>query len=400
MPRKILHLDLDAFYCAVEEIKNPSLAGKPFAVGGRPDQRGVVSSCSYPARCKGVHSAMPMYQAKKLCPDLLIISAHFEWYRDYSNKVMHILNQMTPLVEQISIDEAFLDLTDLPDSLQTLAQQLQTRIDQELGLPCSIGGATNKLVAKIATDTAKSHKKTELPPRAILIIPPGEETSFLAPLPIQAMWGIGPKMAARFNRLGIQTIGDLAHFTEPQLIHLFGKLGKDIFNRSRGIDNAPVTSFHEIKSISQEITFDKDISDTPRLERVLHTLSEQVGFRLRQKKLAGTTIRIKIRWSNFTTLTRQKSFRQPIDSDRLIFETAIQLLHENRPSQKPVRLLGIGISGLTTPHHQLELFDTKLQKERILEHTIDSLKERFGKNSITHASTLTRSGGEDSHKQK
>jgi DNA polymerase-4 len=255
-PRKILHLDLDAFFCACEELKNPSLAGKTFAVGGQAGRRGVIASCSYPARKMGVHSAMPTAQAVRLCPDLILISGHHGDYGIQSERVMKILGELTPLVEQVSIDEAFMDVTDLPQPMEVLARDLQARVQAETRLPCSIGGAANKLVAKIATDTGKARSKMNDYPRAILIVPTGTEARFLAPLPAKAMWGIGPKMEAALANLGIKTIGDLAEYSPAILERHFGKYGKELSQHARGIDDRLVVVEYEAKSVSQETTFD------------------------------------------------------------------------------------------------------------------------------------------------
>src|SRR5690606_6228694 len=260
MHRTILHLDLDAFFCAVEEQRNPALRGKPFAVGGRPDSRGVVSSCSYPARRFGIHSAMPMARAIRLCPDLIIIEPHFGEYRRASREVMARLGALTPLVEQISIDDAFLAVTGLPGTPPAIAQGLQATIRDELGLPCSFGVATNKLVAKIANNVGKASAKGDGPPNAIHVVPPGEEAAFLAPLPIEELWGVGPKTAARLRQLGVQTIGDLARWPERELARMFGKHGADLARRARGIDERPVETEHETKSVSKEITFARDVA--------------------------------------------------------------------------------------------------------------------------------------------
>ncbi|MBI4771414.1 MAG: DNA polymerase IV, partial [Chloroflexi bacterium] len=206
MPRKILHLDLDAFFCAVEEQRDPALRGQAFAVGGRPEARGVVASCSYAARRFGVRSAMPMARAVKLCSGLIIVPSRHKVYSDVSRQVMERLYDLTPLVEQISIDEAFLDVSDLPESGEALARRLQATMRDELRLPCSLGVATNKLVAKIASDVGKAAARTGAPPNAILVVPPGEEAAFLAPLPAAALWGVGPKTATRLAGLGIHTI--------------------------------------------------------------------------------------------------------------------------------------------------------------------------------------------------
>src|SRR4030066_1081279 len=227
MPRKILHIDLDAFFCSVEENTDPSLRGKPFAVGGHPDERGVVASCSYAARMRGIHSAMAMAQAIKLCPDLIIVSGRHSDYGNISKQIMEYLKTLTPLLEQVSIDEAFLDLSDLPESGEILAGTIQQYILKHFNLPCSIGVATNKLVAKIATDVGKSAKRSALPPRAIQVVLPGNEAAFLAPLPTKALWGIGPKTAARLSELGINSIGDLTQWTSEERNKHFGKFGED-----------------------------------------------------------------------------------------------------------------------------------------------------------------------------
>ena len=210
MERKILHLDLDAFFCSVEELLDPSLKGKPFAVGGNPQGRGVVSSCSYAARKFGVHSAMPMARALSLCPELIVIHHRHGLYSEYSNKVMDILRSHTPLFQQVSIDEAFLDVSDLPKPAGAIAREIQERVDREVHLPCSLGVATNKLVAKVANDFGKSQVKSGQAPRQITIVPPGEEAAFLAPLDIQSLWGIGPKTSQKLHGQGIHTIGQLA----------------------------------------------------------------------------------------------------------------------------------------------------------------------------------------------
>lgn len=302
MPRTILHLDLDAFFCAVEEQRDPSLQGQAFAVGGRPDQRGVVASCSYPARQLGVRSAMPMSQAVRLCPQLQIVPHHFKDYRRVSSAVMAHLHTLTPLVEQLSIDEAFLDISGLDG--EATARRLQHQINTELGLPCSLGVASNKLVAKIANNIGKGRAKTGSPPNAIEVVPHGQEATYLAPFPIRELWGVGPKTAERLHRLGVQTIGDLAQRPEKELTRLFGKLGTDLAQRARGIDERPVITEHETKSISKETTFVHDVHDTKILLQTLRKLSDSVGLALRNEGLSGTTVKIKLRWADFTTLTR------------------------------------------------------------------------------------------------
>lgn len=382
MARTILHLDLDAFYCAVEEIHNPDLRGKPFAVGGRPDERGVVSSCSYAARKFGVRSAMPMSRALRLCAGLIIVPGHHHLYSDMSKQVMERLGKLTPLLEQISIDEAFLDISDLEDDPGRIARGLQAGIRDELGLPSSIGIAPNKLVAKIATEVGKKTAKGDSPPFGLTIVPAGQEAEFLAPLPADMLWGVGPKTADRLNELGIHTIGDIARWPEAELVHLFGENGRDMARHAKGQDERPVVTEHEIKSISQEVTFSRDIRDDKSLEKTLVELSTEVGRRLRRNGLAGTTVKLKIRWPDFTTLTRQVTLPSTTNQDKEIAETALGLLRKVRKPGQAVRLIGVGVSGLGQPMRQLELWGTGSEKERKLEKTLDELREKFGDDAI------------------
>jgi DNA polymerase-4 len=357
MTRTIIHLDLDAFYCSVEELRDPSLKGRPFAIGGRPEVRGVVASCSYPARQFGVRSAMPMGRAMKLCPDLLIIPGRHNEYSRISRQVMEYLYRLTPLVEQISIDEAFLEVTDLPDEGVSIGRRLQTSIREELGLPCSLGIASNKMVAKIATDVGKIDSPRDSPPNAITVVPPGEEAAFLDPLPVDALWGVGPKTAARLAELGVKTIGDLANYPEVELRKLFGKNGSDLAKHARGIDERPISTSQEVKSISQETTFARDIADKSHLLNTLQKLSRQVASRLLKSELSGSTIKVKIRWPDFTTITRQMTLTLPTDQESQIFNAANQLFLREWQPGKAVRLLGVGVSSLQESSRQLSLWD-------------------------------------------
>lgn len=376
--RKIIHLDLDAFFCAVEELRDPSLIGKAFAVGGRPNERGVVASCSYAARQYGVHSALPMSKALGLCPTLMIIPPNFSAYREMSDRVMAILGSHTALVEQISIDEAFLDLTDLPEPALELAQQLQREIRAELDLPCSLGVATNKLLAKTATDAGKAKHRGITPPCAIEVVPPGLEGAYLAPLPVQALWGIGPKTATHLAEMGIHTIGELAVLPEAVLARQFGQNGRDMRQRARGIDDRPVMTERSARSISAETTFDRDVTSQVVLQNTLRSLSEDVARSLRQKNLCASTIRLKIRWPDFSTQTRQVSFSQPVDQDGVIYAAALELLNAIRTEGQAVRLIGVGATRLAEQAHQLSLWDTPDQKERRLLEALDDLRDRFG----------------------
>jgi len=382
MTRTILHLDLDAFFCAVEELHDPSLHGKAFAVGGRPEERGVVASCSYAARQFGVHSAMPMSRALRLCPSLVVLSHHRGNYSEMSEKVMQRLHDLSPLVEQISIDEAFVDLSDLPDPPDETARTLQSRVNRELGLPCSIGVAKNKLVAKIATEVGKKSAQKGEPPNAITVVPPGHEAAFLEPLPVDLLWGVGPKTTARLDGFGIHTIGELARRPEADLLRWFGENGREMSRHAQGIDESPVVTEHEIKSISQETTFARDVHDDKILTDTMRGLAAQVGRRLRQSDLAGTTVKIKLRWPDFTTLTRQVSLNQPTDQDEEIYTQALGLLAKVRSKGKAVRLIGVGVSGLGTPVRQLELWGAGSEKARRLQKVLDDLQAKYGRNAI------------------
>ncbi len=388
MERKILHLDLDAFFCAVEELLDPSLKGKAFAVGGSPKSRGVVSSCSYPARLRGVHSAMPMGRALELCPDLIVVHHRFGVYGETSDKVMDILRDYTPLFQQVSVDEAFLDVSDLPQPIGAIARDMQQRIDRELHLPCSIGAATNKLVAKVANDFGKSRVRTGQAPRQITIVPPGNEADFLAPLEVQALWGIGPKTAQRLHSRGIHSIGQLAELPLVELEHFFGKNAAEVQESARGIDRSPVHSSREVKSVSNEVTFSRDTSDMEQLLGTLRQLSDKVGYRMRQARLMGGVVQIKLRYGDFTTLTRQRALPTPTNLDDEIYAAVEKLFLDNLTPERNVRLVGVGVSQLSQPFQQLELWDDSRGQAEQLALAIDALKEKYGKNIITRGSQM------------
>lgn len=380
--RKILHIDLDAFFCSVEELLDPSLKGTVFATGGSPDQRGVVTSCSYAARRLGLHSAMPMKIAFQKVPNLKVVRGNHTCYGEYSKKVMAILGDVTPLLEQISIDEAFLDVTDMPQGGTDIARMIQRRVMQEVGLPCSIGIASNKLVAKIATNIAKSSYKGMGSPQAILEVPTGGEEAFLAPLPIKELWGIGKKNAEVFKSLGMKTIGDLVQAPPAFLEREVGRFSQTLQRRARGIDDRPVGNYEEIKSISNEFTFGKDEYREEQLLRILRYLSEKVAGRLRAKGFCGRTIRLKIRWHDFETHTRQFSLSQPTNHDTVIYTSARELFFSIWTPGKKVRLLGVAAANLTENVQQLSFMDETFQKEDQLLHAMDDLKARFGKDVI------------------
>ena len=376
--RTIFHLDLDAFFCAVEELHNPALIGKPFAVAGRPDQRGVVSSPSYPARKFGVRSAMPTAQALRLCPKLIVVPHRHGIYSDYSQRVMALLREYGDLLQQISVDEAFMDLTQFPGEPRTLALEMQRRIKEEIKLPASLGVATSKLVAKMASGRAK--------PAGVLVIAPGKEAEFLAPMPVEELWGVGQATAERLHDMSITTIGQLQQAVPSQLTRVFGRFAEQVIERAKGIDNSPVETERETKSISEERTFARDISDEQELRKVLLRLSDEVAARLRKYSYTAKTIHLKLRWHDFKTVTRQTTLHAPTQLGEDIF-TAVEPLW--RATWKPgerVRLLGVGVSTLNEGM-QLSMFDDDRNEQKIaLAKTLDNLREQYGSNIVIRAS--------------
>jgi DNA polymerase-4 len=291
------------------------------------------------------------------------------------------------------VDEAFLDLSDLPQPGEELAKAIQSKINSELHLPCSLGVASNKLVAKIATDEGKKRSQTGSYPNAILVVLPGEEAAFLARMPVLALWGVGPKTATRLDDMGIHTIGDLAETSEATLTRLFGVMGREMGLRARGIDDSPVVNEHEVKSISQEITFDRDVSNGERLRQTLRSMSERVAYRLRSDGLTAGTVRLKIRWSDFSTHTRQESLEHPTDVDGIIYAAVLALFEGIWEAGRPVRLIGVGASKLTERVQQLSLWDTPGQKERRLLEALDALRKRYGEGVVSSGRTIKRKKG-------
>jgi DNA polymerase-4 len=381
----VLHLDLDAFFCSVEEILDPTLKGIAFAVGGQADSRGVISTCSYEARKFGVRSAMPTAQAFRLCPHLKLLPGRHGVYGDYSRRVMAILADYSPIMQQMSVDEAYLDLTGDPRPGRVLAETIKARIRADLNLPCSLGLASNKLVAKIATNSGK--------PDGLVIVPPGEEGAFLRPMPLDMLWGVGPKTREQLTRLGMKTIGDLADWAPDDLVRRFGEHGRQMSAAAHGRDDRPVQGEHEAKSISAETTFARDVSDEARLHRALLELTEQVGQGLRRDGLAARTVKIKVRWPPFETITRQTTLPGTVELDNEIFAAGWALFQQVWQTGKRVRLIGIGVSGLTDPARQLSLFDNQrsgFTRQRKAADVIDQLREKYGDSAIQRASLSGR----------
>jgi len=350
-PRAIIHIDLDAFYAAVEMLENPELKGQPVLVGGRPESRGVVATASYAARAYGVHSAMPMARAVRLCPQAIVLAPRFDVYRRYSRHVMALLQETARLVEKVSIDEAYLDLTENVDTWHAavrIARRLQERVRDEVGLSASIGVATNKLVAKVASD----HDK----PGGLTVVQPGGEAAFLAPLPVQVIWGVGPVTAEKLAHMQVTTVEDLARLPERALEARFGNHGGAMARRARGIDLRPVSTEHERKSVSRETTFSQDLQELSDLKRHLWQLSQSVARRLERVGVAAGTISIKLRYGDFETLTRQMSLDVPTSDEIRIYQAALVLLRQTWERGRSVRLLGVGGDHLTPPTGQLSLF--------------------------------------------
>lgn len=382
MPRAIFHLDLDAFFCAVEELRNPALAGKAFVVGGKPSERGVVSSASYPARAKGARNAMPTSRAMALCPGLIVVPPSRGVYSQYSARVMALLREYTPTLQQLSIDEAFLDMTEFLEKSRLppreLALEIQGRIKTEIQLPASLGVATSKLVAKMASGAAK--------PNGVKVIAPGEEALFLAPMAVGELWGVGQVTAARLNALGIHTIGDLQRAPAPALAGVFGRFAAQVSERAQGVDPSPVESEREVKSISEERTFARDVADQTVLRNLLLRLSDEVAARLRANGLFAKTIQLKLRWHDFNTITRQSTLAEPTQLGEEIF-AAIEPLWRGvwRPGQR-VRLLGVGASGLSEGYQQGMFGADEREQKLALARVVDGLREQYGKDAIQRAS--------------
>ncbi len=347
-PQAILHVDMDAFYVNVHLLSHPDDAGLPIAIGGRPDQRGVVASASYEARAFGVRSAMPMSKALRLCPALKIVGAEWSDIRRCSRQVMDMLRPYGTL-EQISVDEAYIDLAEL-DQPQQHAFAIPQVIRTATGLPSSVGLATSKLVAKVASDFDK--------PEGVTIVEPGTEATFLAPLPVRVIWGIGPRTAERLARIGVQTCGDLATVDQDRLRRHFGRESDSLIRRAQGIDSRHVRAERgPAKSISQEWTFSQDTRDLAELQSHMQTMAGHLAEQLARRQLVAHTVRVKFRWADFTTFTRQRSLDLPTAEAERIFQVANLLWLENWTPETAVRLIGVGVTSLDEAREQQLGFD-------------------------------------------
>ena len=380
----ILHCDLDAFYASVEQRDQPELRGRPVIVGGRAHERGVVSAASYEARRFGVRSAMPLRMAARLCPEGVFVPGDPKRYQEASDAVMALFEERTPLVQPISLDEAFLDVSataHLFGGPLAIARALKGDVRESLGLVLSVGLATNKLCAKIASDLRK--------PDGLVVVEPGTEPAFLAPLPLERLWGVGPRTREVLERWGLRTIGDLAAFDPVALAARFGEHGRAIGERARGVDRDEVTPSEAAKSVGHEHTFDADTLDQAEVEWTLLRLAEGVGTRLRASAVRGRTVALKLRVAPFETRTRQRTLAVPTDEDLALYRTARALLREELRADReagrvsPIRLIGVSVSTLVEGA-QLGLFDAA--RAARLNSALDAVRSRFGDQALDRAS--------------
>jgi DNA polymerase-4 len=380
MNRSIIHIDMDAFYASVEIRERPELANKPVVVGGRPDGRGVVAAANYMARRFGVYSAMPTATALRLCPDLIVLPGNHVLYAQVSQQMHAIFYRYTPQIEPLALDEAFLDVTGserLFGSAEKMGREIKQAILDELSLVASVGIAPNKFLAKLASDVEK--------PNGFVVVNEENIEAFLAPLPVTRIWGVGKVAAKGFERLGIRTIGQLRNYSPRLIAEHFGNSGAQFLRLAQGIDDRPVVSESEAKSISNETTFAVDISDKRIMRDWLHALTEQVAWRLRAHELKGRTIQIKVRLSDFTTVSRSHSLDDVTDVTAQIWR-AVQTLFDHRLPQPlpPVRLLGVGITNFSEPMpRQGDLFAEGDEKQqRRIDSVMDAMQSRFGRGAI------------------
>ncbi len=389
---------MDAFFVSVEELYDPSLKSKPVVVGGRPNERGVVSAASYAARKFGVHSAMPLRTAAKLCPQAIFVDGHPERYRECSAKVFNVLQVFSPQVEMASIDEAYLDMTGtarLHGPPLRAAHKLHARMKEETKLNCSIGIGSSRLIAKVSSAQAK--------PNGVLWIVPGEEAKFLAPLDVREIPGVGKVMEKHLHEIGIRKVGDLAQFDELELQERFGKWGLALAGKARGEDaggwfDSQVGAREEAKSISHEHTYNDDTADINQLEATLMRLSEMVGRRLREANLYARTVQLKLRYQNFTTITRAHSRSQPTQLDGQIFDDVRALFRKNWKPGSQVRLLGVQVSSFESQPGQIDLLGDNRQscwKNALA--AVDYLRDKFGESSVKLASGMRGSFRERAH---
>ena len=382
----ILHVDMDAFFVSVELLERPDLRGKPVVVGGRPDQRGVVSAASYEARKFGIHSAMPLRTAGRLCPHAVFLDGHHEKYSEWSDRVASILAKFSPIVEMVSIDEAYLDLSGterLHGPPLAAADKLLRSITKQTGLPCSGGLATTRLTAKVASDQGK--------PRGLVWVPPGMEARFLAPLPIRKIPGIGEVTERALRALGIESVEQLASHSQEKLEKIFGQWGTALYRKARGGDAYEFLIDAEPKSISHNHTFGEDTSNVAELETLLSHLSQKACKRLREAGLSTRTLTLTIRYAGFETYTRSKTLPEPAQLDSDIFAVFLNLFRRHRDAKRKVRLLGVALSALSHGAQQLDLLESsRREKLEKLTKAADQLRDKFGFTSVQFGGSLRR----------
>lgn len=383
--RQIIHLDMDAFYASVEMLDNPTLKGKPVIVGG-PKQRGVVSAASYEARKFGIHSAQPMAVAMRACPQGHFLPVRMARYKEVSDQIFAIFSQYTPLIEPLSLDEAFLDVTasvQLFGPSESIAQAIKKSVLENIGLTVSAGVASSKLVAKIASDLDK--------PDGLTIVPAGKARQFLAPLPIERLWGVGKVTQKDLSLLNVKTIGDLSRLPKDLLQRRFGQQGLQLYFLSKGIDDREVHPERKAKSIGREETFGEDILEKIKAEREVLTLSQRVAKRLRRHGVGGRTITLKVTYHDFSQITRSATLPAATDDGRTIYRLCLDLMGKTDIGLKPVRLLGISISQLARPGDgQLLLFNPSPgpEKERRLNRALDAIQDKYGDQVIGPGSLI------------
>ncbi len=388
--REILHVDMDAFFASVEQLDDPSLRGKPVLVGGS-QRRGVVAAASYEARAYGVHSAMPMAQALRRCPHAIVVPPHSRRYEEISDRVFAIFRRFTPLVEGLSVDEAFLDVTKsrgLFGDGETIARRIREAVREETGLTASAGVAPSKFIAKIASDLKK--------PDGLVVVRPDEVRKFLDPLPVERMWGVGPKSAERLRAMGFSTLGDLACADSRVLESALGSWGHEVAELARGIDEREVIAEREAKSIGAEETFDEDLTDRKTIERTLLAHCVRIARRLHESGLFARRVTVKIKYSDFTLKTRQQRLEQPTADATSLFEAARSLLERFALAGRRVRLTGVSAGELGEDDAQRELFlDPEQKRRRAIESVTFELRERFGHAGVTRAELLDAPGRAD-----
>jgi DNA polymerase-4 len=384
MKKAVIHVDMDAFYASVEQRDDPGLKGKPVIVGGKPDRRGVVSAASYEARKYGVHSAMPLKKAYQMCPAGVFLPVNGKRYAEVSQKIMDILKSYTPLVEQISLDEAFLDVSGcgrLFGTAEEIGKKIKREIKDKLGLTASVGIAPNMFLAKIASDLEK--------PDGFVIVKDGGERKFLENLPISKMWGVGEVTEKELKSLGIGTVGELSRYPPQLLIKKFGKHGEHLYKLAGGEDEREVTPEYEAKSIGNETTYQEDTADKEKIRKTLTELSEEVGKRLREDKLNGRTVTLKIRFGDFRNITRSRTIPEPVNLGEDILDIAWGLFEKINLDKRVVRLVGVSVSHLSeAASRQQLLFGDETEKKKRIAKTLDEIQNKMGEDIIKKGSLL------------